>query len=461
MAKKLSAEEEKQLAKAKALLKKYSSDPSKKSIVDALNIKIDLLTGVTPKPSSGNDSSDCPKAVTDGLAAIDEAIRLMRKSGSGGDIDDKKLMEMIDAFLLKNKIGVSQLDDDVIKLINKSRSVEIKFPDRPDVKITDKLPEIFWTAFSDLNSQNNVYLFGGAGTGKTWTSKKLAKALNATLITINCNQYTSPLELIGGQTIEGYQQGKLITAWGNLTEDAENGVSGGMQAGDTGCLLLLDELPKLDPNTAGILNDALAQMKDPGNDAEIQDARGVKFTRKNFYCIATGNAQLNREEPDYVANFKQDLSLQDRFMGSIYEIFVPIASLRVQMEKYLFIFNYMSKVGKIITSEASVNKSIPSFGFVSIRIMQSLRDSWIYWYTNHKDADGETKTLELGLDSFFTVFLPSQAEWLKKESNYKDFLTEINKMKREELGYVTPEQKKIADKIVSDYEKEIAAKRAK
>jgi MoxR-like ATPase len=28
-----------------------------------------------------------------------------------------------------------------------------------------------------------------------------------------------------------------------------------------GCVLLLDELPKIDPNTAGILNDALAKVK--------------------------------------------------------------------------------------------------------------------------------------------------------------------------------------------------------
>ena len=88
---------------------------------------------------------------------------------------------------------------------------------------------------------NNVMLIGCAGTGKTFLAEKVASVIGLDVEVINCNQFTSPIEINGGQTIEGYQEGKLIKAW------------------STGKLLILDELPKLDPNTTGILNEALAK----------------------------------------------------------------------------------------------------------------------------------------------------------------------------------------------------------
>ena len=148
---------------------------------------------------------------------------------------------------------------------------------------------------------NNVFLVGGAGTGKTTLAQNVTTALGRQYITINCSQYTTPTEIIGGQTMDGYQEGKLIEAWQN------------------GLVLILDEIPKIDPNTAGLLNDALAKSKTKG--ALIFNSRKEHFTRHpNFAVIATGNVWPIAESMNYSANNKQDLSLLDRFSGSVYQI---------------------------------------------------------------------------------------------------------------------------------------------
>lgn len=98
---------------------------------------------------------------------------------------------------------------------------------------------------TDLQTGNNVYLYGRAGTGKTYMAKNIAEVyMRRSTEVLNCSQWTSPIQIIGGQTIEGYQQGAMIKAWRE------------------GKIFILDELPKLDPNTAGLLNDALAQSAD-------------------------------------------------------------------------------------------------------------------------------------------------------------------------------------------------------
>ena len=116
---------------------------------------------------------------------------------------------------------------------------------------------------------------------------------------------------------------------------------------------------------------------------------------------------------------------------------------------------------EIINSDDAKNRNIPSFGFVSVRIMQSLIDTWEFWFENHKDKKpGEIKTLKMGIDSFFTVFLDSQAKWLKEESKYNDFITETKVMTEQVLGFVTKEQKSEADRLVDRYEVYVESKRA-
>jgi hypothetical protein len=82
-------------------------------------------------------------------------------------------------------------------------------------------------------------------------------------------------------------------------------------------------LPKIDPNTAGLLNEALAKTKVPvGSDrAIIYNGRNEPKNKKDgFGVIATGNVFPTAESATYTANSRQDLSLLDRFSGSVYYV---------------------------------------------------------------------------------------------------------------------------------------------
>ena len=91
-----------------------------------------------------------------------------------------------------------------------------------ELTLQQLLRPLFQKMLSDFKARNNVYLYGGAGTGKTYVAEQLADFLGYTYVEVNCNQFTSPLDLIGGQTINGYQKGKLEMAWTNVKEDGSD-----------------------------------------------------------------------------------------------------------------------------------------------------------------------------------------------------------------------------------------------
>jgi cobaltochelatase CobS len=268
---------------------------------------------------------------------------------------------------------------------------------------------------SDTVAKNNVFLYGGAGTGKTYTANELASLLGWVAVEVNCNQFTSPLDLLGGQTISGYQEGLVVQAW-------RNNVSG---KDVNGVVLVLDELPKIDPNTAGILNSALAKVKLGKERNKITNGRGEKFERKNIVIIGTGNVKLNETSEDYEANFKQDLSLQDRFAGSTYEIFVYYTTeVTTTMNGFLFIWLYLVKVREYIEQ-----RKLTSRAFVSIRLMESIRDTYIVYRTYENRVTSPSgdaliknpKTVQQACESFFSLFPTNIADDMKAATDYDAF----------------------------------------
>jgi len=262
-------------------------------------------------------------------------------------------------------------------------------------------PEIdsFQQIVDDVVMGNNVFLVGGAGTGKTYLAEVLVahQALGRKHITINCSQWTSPTEIIGGQTMDGYVEGKMIEAWQH------------------GYLLVLDELPKIDPNTAGLFNDALAKTKIPN--AVIFNARKESFTRHaDFACIATGNVYPNKDSMAYGANNKQDLSLLDRFSGSVYfiEKNPKIERKIVQNDMLWSICDRLRSAVEELKYEAQL----------SLRFMQNARDTYLLEMQRHRNGGqngvkaDEGKTLKSAIDSYLSTFTEVQQQNLKTKINY-------------------------------------------
>lgn len=414
------------------------------------------------------------KDFSDLVNEINDLIEASAKTQSSTIVDENAINKLISQRLKKFKVGVDQLSDAVKDEIGKTSNVQIiNFDGVAMTMKGGKERRLFDVILSDVEAHNNVYLYGGAGTGKTFTAGKIAKALNYKLITLNCNQFTSPLDIVGGQTIEGYQEGRLTEAWGNI----DLGINPRTCKPYSGAVLLLDELPKLDPNTAGILNDALSKIKDSfevitdcstGEERELRpvilNGRGEQIEMKNIFIIGTGNSLLNEADKDYEANFKQDLSLQDRFAGACYPVFInyrfelndimrniKVKKLGDQLGDFTWIFNFLAELRQSIDKNEFTGRA-----FVSTRLMIAYRDTYIAQRINMvvKDPIPRAKTLRDANESFMSLFTETQQEIIKKEVDFDAFYKVYERKLTESFNQpATEEENLIAETIIEEYEK--------
>lgn len=292
---------------------------------------------------------------------------------------------------------------------------------------------------SDLLDGNNVYLKGKAGTGKTYLAKAIAESvMGQPVFLINCSQWTSPIEIRGGQTIKGYEEGQLIKAW------AEGGI------------LILDELPKLDPNTAGLLNDALAETaSQPKYDQNgkviektipyIVNGRGDKIYKGQdakdpdlkfrFCVIGTGNTDMMNIGNKYGGNQRQDYSLVDRFAGSFYEIEKDVVK---EMElTYPFVFNVCNAMRNFLESKDALQS-------ISLRTMLNFNRTFeqeMLYKMESTFADeifnnaGERvapKTIEDSVNSFLNMLETNLRNDIENDPAFRDTMSERAKTEAEE-----------------------------
>lgn len=254
------------------------------------------------------------------------------QGSAGSGADSAEVRAAIQSALDSMKVKVSQLDQSVLDEIKKNQTVILEIPSFGNQRIVLSKDDLdipyFFEILDDVAAGNNVYLIGEAGGGKTYAAEKVAEKLQREYSIINCSQYTSPTEVVGGQTIEGYKDGKLIQAWRD------------------GKILILDEMPRLDPNTAGLFNDALAKSSKtrPAQNAKINSTNPEEppvVRNDKFALIGTGNVYPNTKPPEkYAANKQQDLSLLDRFSGSVYRIEYS-KTLDERNSRYQFIYDML------------------------------------------------------------------------------------------------------------------------
>lgn len=401
------------------------------------------------------------------LGAIERAVKT-----SGGNVTQDEIRRLLNEELVARKITKDDLSPSLLAWLDSTRKVSLTINKllgvtiTKDVKASSLSRPLTQDILSDLMARNNVYLYGGAGTGKTFIAEEIADMLGWEKVTINCNQFTSPLDILGGQTIDGYQEGKVSMAWSNVIKSAD-----GKEEKVDGCVLILDELPKIDPNTAGILNEALAKVKDykydeatkQFNPPTIRNGKNQVLKLGNLFVIATGNVPLNTIDPDYEANFKQDLSLQDRFIGSTYKVFVDYNfEFNDVMKGYAFIWLFLVKVREKIQELNATGQA-----FVSLRLMINVKATYVAYREilgdvvvnkgklNNK-AIKDPKTIVESLETFFTLFKPSIREALLNDVNFDGFkriVEEKNAMPYDSTNpnFDTPSELKEVREVIEKY----------
>ena len=168
----------------------------------------------------------------------------------------------------------------------------VELSDGSTVAVSGRVHPAFAEVFEDLQDFHAVYLWGPAGTGKSFMARQLAEALG-----VECyisGKSDLKYDLIGSADVNGNHMFTAFTrAW----------VNGGVW--------LWDEWDRSAADACTAINDALAngRLDIPG--------LGMVEKHKDFYCLAAGNTCGFGADLKYAAAQKQDFSALTRFLSKI------------------------------------------------------------------------------------------------------------------------------------------------
>ncbi|MBD5306081.1 MAG: AAA domain-containing protein [Bacteroides sp.] len=168
----------------------------------------------------------------------------------------------------------------------------VKLFDGSTVEVTGRVHPAFAEVLEDLKEFRAVYLYGPAGTGKSFMARQIAEALK-----LECyisGKSDLKYDLTGAADVNGNHMFTAFTrAW----------INGGVW--------LWDEWDRSAADACTAINDALAngRLEVPG--------LGMVEKHPDFYCIAAGNTCGFGADSKYSAAQKQDYSAGTRFLSKI------------------------------------------------------------------------------------------------------------------------------------------------
>ena len=201
--------------------------------------------------------------------------------------------------LIKEHTGPQNINvDNLIDLI-KQHSAPQTHIHLNGVQEVTKIEGITHPKFKDiltlLSVGLNPYITGPAGSGKTFTAKQCADALNLPFYALSLSAQTTQSQIFG-----------YMNANGNFVE------TDFYKAFVNGGVFVFDEIDNGNPNVLAAINSALSN-------GVCSFANGMQEKHQDFKCVATANTIGNGATAQYVGRNQIDKATLDRFQIVYYD----------------------------------------------------------------------------------------------------------------------------------------------
>lgn len=225
-----------------------------------------------------------------------------------GSVDN--IIELVvDEKIAEAKPGIKSEIKDELKEEFKPRIEKVVIREHGGEESTKKVEGVMPKEFDHIlrlaSLRLNIFLTGPTGCGKTFVAKKVAEALDLEFSSVSVTIGMSKSDLLGYLL--------PIEAGGNFSYVPAPFVT----AFESGGVFLLDEIDNGDPNTLGIVNQALAN----GEFYLPQRIGSNRVERhEDFICIAAANTFGTGADAMYVGRSQLDAATLDRFASGMVQM---------------------------------------------------------------------------------------------------------------------------------------------